>query len=873
MNIRINRSRAALLLFLLNIFVRTIFSQDNSASWDLYDSSADTRADKLLSQMTLDEKIQLVHGANSTGTTSRGAAGFVPGIPRLGIPDLYLADGSVGVSWGVGQATALPSSIAATATWNRRLGYAYGGVIGRELSAYGININLGGNTNMTAREPRDGRTFETKGEDPILAGVTAAAHLRGVQDQHVMADIKHFAFNDQETERLYANAVIDEHGARESDLLAFEIGIKDSDVQSVMCAYNLVNSAYSCANDHLLNDVLKKDWGFKGFVMTDWTATAVMLANSSTIVSPSLHGLDQEQPSGIFFDPSVLKAQLQAGIVPMSRLNDMVHRILRAMFAAGLFDYPQTIHPLDQTKDQAIAQEVEEQGAVLLKNANQQLPLDAHQIRSIAVIGSHADIGVISGGGSAQVWPTGGPALVEGPPPFPTTCIGSRIWDPSSPLAAIKSKASHALVQYDDGSNVASAAALAAKSDVAIVFANQWEAEGCDLDNLNLPSQQDALVSAVASANPHTVVVLETGGPLVMPWIDQVNAVLEAWYPGQRGGEVIANLLFGDINPSGKLPLTFPKSVNDLPRPQIPFSSSPDPSPFNVNYTEGFLVGYKWYEAKNIEPLFPFGYGLSYSTFSFSNLDVERDSRYGERDWRNFDERTVHVSFDVTNTGNRGGAEVAQVYLGLPATTGEPPRRLVGWKKLWLDPYETRNVTINIDPDASLHPLSFWNTSTNGWEIAPGEYMVYIGDSSSDTALLSTFTIGADLSLRIWPTPATVHQGDLLTYAFPVWNLGPTIADHEVLNTQTPAGTTFDYVRISGTAGLGTCTTPAYMRTGQIVCHENSSMAPNTTWTVRLTVRVTAPLGTVITENAATMADTPDPDMFNNTATVSIKVQ
>jgi beta-glucosidase len=762
MNIRIKEPGVSglILLAVLMLFVTTTLAQYNGVPWAARDSSADTRANQLLSQMTLDEKIQLVHGAVSTATVPRGAAGFIPGIPRLGIPDLYLADGSVGVGNSVGQATALPSSIAATATWDRHLGYAYGSVIGRELSAYGINVNLGGNTNMTAREPRDGRTFETKGEDPILAGVTTAAHLRGVQDQHVMADIKHFAFNDQETERMYANSLIDERGARESDLLAFEIGIKDSNVQSVMCAYNLVNSAYSCANDHLLNDVLKNDWGFKGFVMSDWVATVPMLVDFSTVISPSLHGLDQEQPFGIFFNPSVLKAQLQAGIVPIDRLDDMVHRILRAMFAAGLFDFPQTIHPLDLAKDEAVAEEVEEQGSVLLKNANQQLPLDAHQIRSIAVIGSHADIGVISGGGSAQVTPTGGPVLVEGPlpfhggnplppyllipipqlgvvVPFATACLGSQIWDPSSPLAAIEAKAPQAAIQFDSGSNTASAAALAAQSDVAIVFVNQWEAENCELDNLNLPNQQDDLVSAVGAANPHTVVVLETGGPQVMPWLGQVSAVLEAWYPGQRGGEAIANLLFGDVNPSGKLPLTFPKSIHDLPHPQIPFFSNPNPSPFDVGYPEGLLVGYKWYDAQKIEPLFPFGYGLSYSTFFFSNLNVDRDSGHAG-------ERTVHVSFSVTNTSNRAGAEVAQVYLGLPAETGEPPRRLVAWKKVRLEADETRNVVIDIDPDVSSHPLSFWNTSTNSWQVSPGEYKVYVGKSSRDIVLLSAFTIGED---------------------------------------------------------------------------------------------------------------------------------
>jgi beta-glucosidase len=654
----------------------------------------------------------------------------------------------------VGQATALPSSIAATATWDSRLGYAYGGVIGKELSAYGINVNLGGNINMTAREPRDGRTFETKGEDPILAGMTAAAHLRGVQDQHVMADIKHFAFNDQETERMYANGVINERGARESDLLAFEIGIKESNVQSVMCAYNLVNGTYSCANDHLLNDILKTDWGFKGFVMSDWIATVTLLPDFSTVISPSLHGLDQEQPFGIFFDPSVLRAEVQAGIVPIDRLNNMVHRILRAMFATGLFDFPQTTHPLDLAGDEAIAQAVEEQGAVLLKNANGQLPLNARNIGSIAVIGSHVDVGVLSGGGSAQVTPTGGPALVElplaytgGNPlppflqipvfgqtfPFATACLGSQIWDPSSPLKAIEAKAPNATVRFDEGTNTGKAAALAAISDVAIVFVDQWEAENCDLNDLNLPNNQDSLVSAVASANPHTVVVLETGGPQVMPWLDQVNAVLEVWYPGQRGGEAIARILFGDVNPSGKLPITFPKSVNDLPRPQIPFFPQPNPSPLNVNYTEGYLVGYKWFDANNLEPLFPFGFGLSYSSFSFSSLNVWHDPSH-------FSERKIRVSFDVTNTSNHAGSEVAQVYLGFPAGAREPPKRLVGWRKVWLEPHETHRVSIDINPDGPSHPLSFWSSSTNAWEIAHGKYTLYVGDSSRYTPLSKAFS-------------------------------------------------------------------------------------------------------------------------------------
>jgi len=674
----------------------------NTVTMAVQAPASDQRADALLRQMTQQEKLQLVHGA---GTTTRGAAGWVLGIPRLGIPDLLLADGSVGVGNQVGPATILPSSIASAATWDTNLAYDYGKVIGSELRAYGLNANLGGNVNLIGREPRDGRTFETKGEDPILAGKITAAHIRGVQDQHVIGGIKHFAMNDQETNRFTANVQLDERGARESDLLAFEIGIKDSNVQSVMCSYNLWNGLYACENPHLLNDILKSDWNFPGFVMSDWGAT------HSTAASV-LAGLDQEQPDNRWL--GTLGQALQTGAVPQSRLDDMVHRILRAMYEVGLFDHPATITPIDTATDQAIAQTVEEQGAVLLKNSGGQLPLNASAIKSIAVIGSHADIGVLSGGGSAQVIPTGGPALDEGRPCPP--CWADVIWVPSSPLKAIQAKAPQANVRFDPGTDAASAVSLASSSDVAIVFVSQWESEGMDLPSLNFGGGQDQLVAAVAAANPHTIVVMENGGAQVMPWLDQVAAVLEAWFPGQRGGEAIAGILFGDVNPSGKLPVTFPASVADLPHP---VNASSD-SIFPVQYNEGFLVGYKWYDATNKTPLFPFGFGLSYTTFSFSNVQVAGNQ----------------VSFDLTNTGRVAGAEVAQVYVALPPGLDEPPKRLAAWRKILLQPGETGHVAINIDQNDSSHPLSYWDTNSNGWRTAPGDYTVYLGNSSASASLI-----------------------------------------------------------------------------------------------------------------------------------------
>ncbi|MGA2218167.1 MAG: glycoside hydrolase family 3 C-terminal domain-containing protein [Terracidiphilus sp.] len=699
-------------------------------------STPDQRADAMLAQMTQADELQLVQGGVTTNltygyTVPRGAAGYVPGIQTLGIPELYLADGSVGVGNGVGPATALPSSIASAAGWDVTEAGKYGTVIGTELADYGINVNLGGNINLIGREPRDGRTFETKGEDPILAGKITAAHLNAIQAQHIIADIKHFAFNDQESGRGTANAIIDDRGGRESDLLAFEIGVKDSNVQSVMCSYNLTNDQYDCENAVLLIQTLKTEWNFPGFVMSDWWAT-------HSTVNAANNGLDQEQPNQQYF--STLGAAISTAQVPQSRLDDMVHRILRAMYQVGIFDYPQQIQPIPAAADAAIAQEIEENGAVLLQNANHQLPLTAPAIQSIAVIGSNADTAVLSGGGSAQVQPVGG-ALTGGYPCPP--CWAQVVWDLSSPLQAIQAKAPNAKVQYADGSNAAAAAALAAQSQVAIIFVSQWSSEGMDQTSLNLtdltsttPIDQDALVEAVAAANPNTIVVIESGGPIVMPWLSQVGAVLEAWYPGQSGGPAIADLLFGTTNPSGKLPITFPASAAQLPRPVIP-QPPDDVTPFPVNYTEGYNVGYKWYDVNGYTPLFYFGYGLSYTTFSISKAALVNN--LSSTTSPNF-----QVTFNLSNTGSVAGAEVAQVYLGLPASTNEPPRRLVGWQKVPLQPGASQAVTIEVDQNDSSHPMSYWDSSSVSWTVAPGTYTVYLGNSENAASLttVGTITVG-----------------------------------------------------------------------------------------------------------------------------------
>jgi beta-glucosidase len=684
----------------------------------------DQRADLLIEQMTLEEKIALVHGQDVWSSKPGpapwlGGAGWVPGIPRLGIPDLQMTDGRSGVAntgWRGRYATALPSALACAASWDLKTAYEYGALVGKEVRDLGFNVSLGGTANII-RELRNGRNFECFGEDPILIGKMLGRELKATQDQQVVGNINRYAVNDQEMARFTINAVIDKRAMQESDLLAFEIAIKESNVGTVMCAYNRLNGDFACENSYLLTDVLKKAWGYKGWVMSDWGAT-------HSTVKAALAGFDQEEPGGKYFGDA-LKAAVEKGQVPMARLNDMVHRILRTEFVFGIIDNPPAARPVNPFTGAEAAQRVAEHAIVLLKNSNSQLPLKASQVKTIAVIGSHADVGVLSGGGSDQVDAAGGNAV----PPASAGKAGasggarapSGVWHPSSPLKAIRAKASKAKVDYDPGTDLAAAAKLAAPSDVAIVFVHQHTTEGRDVPNLSLPDNQDQLVSQVAAANPHTIVVLETGGPVLMPWIDNVSAALEAWYPGIRGGEAIANILFGEVNPSAKLPVTFPKREADLPHPAIPETS---PSAAEINYTEGLKVGYKWFDAEGKEPLFPFGFGLSYTTYAYSELKITPGKQ-------------AQVSCKVTNTGERAGAEIVQVYVSLPSSAGEPFKRLAAWDKIQLAPGETKAVTLPLDP----HHLSIFNVDKDDWELVAGEYKVYVGGSSRNTPLTGTVRI------------------------------------------------------------------------------------------------------------------------------------
>jgi len=700
--------------------------------------SSDERAAMVVKEMTLDEKISLLHGTGMKDLSlispvaihSNGGAGYVVGIPRLGIPGIQMSDAAYGVrqSGENGRySTALPADIAQAASWDLDAGFEYGALIGRELRDQGYNMSLGGGVNL-AREPRCGRTFEYMGEDPILAGKMVAAVIRGVQAQRVIGDIKHFALNDQESGRNAVNVNIDRRAARESDLLAFEIGVEEANPAAVMCSYNRVNGDYACENKYLLGDLLKRDWKFKGFVLSDWGAT-------HSAAKASAAGLDQEQPGWIFYGDS-LKRQVESGQLPMAELDDHVRRILRSMFAAGVIDDPPQKGVVDVERGLEVAQKLAEQSIVLLKNDRSQLPLDASKIHSIAVIGPHADVGMISGGGSAQVDPPGGNAIL--PPGKGQTRWLEPVWFPTSPVKAIRAKAPAVTVSFDSGSDPAAAAALAKSADIAIFFAYQWESEDMDLDSLSLPDHQDAAIAAVAAANPQTVVVLETGSPVTMPWAGQVSAIVEAWYAGSRGADAVANILFGAANPSAKLPITFPRSEDDLPHRTIvkPPKATTDAENqgwrriaaglpvFQVTYDEGMKVGYKWYDSERKPALFPFGFGLSYTTYLYSELKVVPGNN-------------PRVSFTASNTGSRAGAEIAEVYASLPASAAEPPKRLVGWSKVQLNAGESRQVTVEVNRKY----LSIFNVKQDGWQLIPGEYTFLVGGSSQDLPLKETISL------------------------------------------------------------------------------------------------------------------------------------
>src|SRR3954454_6388829 len=604
-----------------------------------------------------------------------GAAGYIAGNPDLCIPDLVLNDAGQGVGDHNFNVTAFPSTIAQASSWDRTLQRKFGKALGHEAWQKGINVQLAPDVNI-ARFPMNGRNSEAFGEDPYFAGQSAAAEIKGLQDNPVIATVKHYALNNHEVNRMTVSADADDRTIHEIYTPAFEAVVKQGRTGAVMSSYNRINGTYASENGPMLNGILKTEFGFDGFVMSDW-------GGQHSTVEAALAGSDMEMgfaPAQYFGAP--LKTAIEEGKVPQARLDDMVVRILRTMFRVGIFEHPAAAQPaaysanVETPDDVALARKIAEEGTVLLKNESNALPITG-QGKRIAVIGPTA-----GQAGAEQSYNTGGSAHIPEAGPHPHVI---------SPLQGITQRATadNDVVTYADGNSQADAIAAASAADIAVVFVGDGETEGQDRPSLKLSdskfctlagcaqvsADQDALIKAVAEANPSTAVVLNTGGPMLMPWIGEVKSVLQAWYPGQEDGNAIASLLFGDVNPSAKLVQTFPKAMADLPiknQSQYPGVNDSEGVP-HAAYSEGLKVGYRWYESQGIETLFPFGFGLSYTTFSISGVHVKAIVGGAAG---------ALVGGAVKNTGPRAGAEVPQLYVGIPASTGEPPKQLKGYDKL-----------------------------------------------------------------------------------------------------------------------------------------------------------------------------------------------
>ncbi len=752
-----------------------------SCSWMDTGKSATQRADELVAAMSLDDKVALVTGTIGfgQGTINPGSAAVVAGNDALCIPSLVMNDAGAGIGDLQTGTTAYPDSLGQTASWDRAAQEQLGVALGQEAFTKGVNVLLAPGMDIT-RTPLGGRTFEYAGEDPFLAGESAAATIKGVQSQHVVATAKHYALNSQEVNRNTNSEDADEQTMQELYLAPFEAAVK-AGAGAVMCGYNKVDSVYSCENPTLLNTILKGQFGFGGWVMSDWFGTHTTAPSANA-------GLDQEMPGGQYFG-AALKSAVQAGDVPAARLNDMVRRIAFTMFRLGLFDHVPAEGAAAAAANAvtpahvATARSVAEEGAVLLKNEQGVLPLNAKG-KTIAVIGPAAD-----DAGAANAYQGAGSGHV----PLIGTAPGVV-----SPLSAITARAAvdGGAVTFDRGSDAQTAAALARTADVAVVVVHNISTEGVDLPDLGLhagscdvftgckydPTDQDALIGAVAAANPHTVVVLQTAGPVTMPWLAAVPGVLETWYPGQEDGRVVADLLFGDVNPSGKLPVTFPAALSDGPL------KTPQQYPgvdLHSTYSEGLFVGYRWFDAQSVAPLFPFGYGLSYTSFAFSNLSVA--ARF---------DGTVDVSFDVKNTGARAGAEVAQVYVGAgPAVAGvqQAVRSLRGYDRVTLDPGQTRRETVTLDQRS----FQYWSSARHAWTTNYGQRTISVGDSSANLPL-SAATAPLASTSQTGSVDGTVPATLSLTLGSPA-SFGAFVPGAERTYT---AGTTANVISSAGDAAL-----------------------------------------------------------------------
>lgn len=696
------------------------------AAWMDRAKTPDQRADALVAAMDQAQKLHMLTFDDPPWFLYYGTAGHVGATPELCIPDLVLSDAGSGVAGLQIATTTFPSGVAQASTWDPSLQRRLGRAIGKEAHQKGINVMLAPGMNI-ARTSFGGRNFEYFGEDPQLAARTAVSVIQGIQDNPVLADAKHFAVNNQETDRMTVDARVGERAMREIYLPAFEASVKEANVGSVMCAYNRVNGPYACQNEALLDRVLRDDWGFDGFVVSDWGAVHSTARSAMAGLDLEMNAVASPLPTGgiygaggRYFGADQLRAALREGTLTQARLDDMVRNIVRPMFEHGLFDRPVKpgllpfLRDVSTPEHLALARRVAAEGTVLLKNRNRLLPLDRSGGRTIAVIGWAANPV-----GAANATAGGGSSHGSGLPP--------RIVSPLQGILTAAARNGDRVV-YVEGSSGLDARAAARAADVVVVVATDGSTEGSDRADLGLrpsvcltvfcsaiPVEQERMIAEATAANPRTVVVLDVGGPVRMPWLDAAGAVLVPWYGGLEHGNALADVLYGVREPGGRLPQTFPTSERQVPltRAQYPGKDG------RATYSEGLLVGYRWFDAKGEKPMFPFGYGLGYTRFRYSDLAVRRDGN------------GAVATFRVTNTGKRAGADVAQVYVAAPAASGEPPRQLKGFRKVRLAAGASREVTVRLDRRAFAH----WDARRDRWDVDPGRYRVLVGPHSRDLRL------------------------------------------------------------------------------------------------------------------------------------------
>ena len=685
------------------------------------------RAEKLVAAMTLEQKIAQLHGAMKTiniyalpSADEMNAMSaeeqdqlmaqiqvqrHVKGIEELGIPRFRITNGPVGVGMGDGHpspaATALPMSIGLAAGFDPELAREYGDIIGSETATIGQHV-LEGPGVCLHRTPIAGRNFEYFSEDPYLSGVMGVEVTKAIQEHGIIAMGKHYVVNDQEYERFRTSVEVDEHVLRELYLLPFEMLVKDGDIAAIMSAYNRVRGVYATENRYILNDILRDEWGFQGYVQSDFWSCRSAAGSLNA-------GMDHEMPDAKWLNETNVKNALEDTSLEIQTVDRALIRRYTQMFRFGQFERPYNPGEIDAKGHGAISRKIGSQTAVLLKNEGEMLPLNPKAYGTIVIIGQSefVDDACNGGGGSSKVTPLYTVPPVEG---MQNVLQGLGSDTKVSKVTVAK-----------DLSNLEEAKSAAAEADVVILMPGLVATEGADLPSPNMLNDQNRMVDELLEINPQTVVVMKDSSPVMMPWISKAKAVLEAWNQGTEDGHVVADLLFGLVNPSGKVPTTYAASEGDLLYADKPerYPGTDEGNGFPViRYSEGLNMGYRWFQSQEIKPLFPFGYGLSYTSFELSGFSVTPSQTDGKS--------PITVNVTVTNTGKVAGAEVVQVYLGIPIK-GQPPKRLVGFQKVYLEPNESREVTITIDPIATNHPMSVWDYYDHDFVVKPGEYTVYLG--------------------------------------------------------------------------------------------------------------------------------------------------